>query len=123
VTFIKANISSLTASFFDFLTTIVLANAFSMQNAWASAIGTTVGGIINFLIGRYWAFESKADKIEHQAWKYMLVWTGNLLLNTGGVHVLTEPLKLPLGPSKIFVSLFVAVTYNYVLQKKFVFKK
>jgi putative flippase GtrA len=49
---------------------------------------------------------------------------GNLALNTGGVHLLTEPpLGLRLAPSKIFVSLVVAITYNYVLQKKFVFKK
>lgn len=123
MTFIKANISSLTASFFDYLTTIVLATYFHADPVLASMIGTTLGGIINFLVGRYWAFESTVHKIHNQAWKYLVVWVGNLALNTGGVYVLTKPLNLPLVPSKIFVSLFVAVTYNYVLQKKFVFKK
>ena len=56
-----------------------------------------------------------------QLWKYALVWTGNLLLNTGGVYVLSCQAGLHYATSKVVTSLMVAFLYNYPLQKNFVF--
>jgi putative flippase GtrA len=56
-----------------------------------------------------------------QLWKYALVWTGNLLLNTGGVYVLACQAGLHYAVSKVVTSLLVAFLYNYPLQKNFVF--
>lgn len=56
-----------------------------------------------------------------QLWKYALVWTGNLLLNTGGVYVLACQAGLHYTVSKVVTSLLVAFLYNYPLQKNFVF--
>ena len=87
----------------------------------AAAAGTITGGIINFLIGRHWVFEAGDEKAVRQLWKYALVWTGNLFLNTGGVYVLACQAGLHYTVSKVVTSVLVAFLYNYPLQKNFVF--
>ena len=122
ITFLKANISSSIASFFDYLITIFLVSFFHIDAVVASTTGVVCGGIINFLIGRNWVFESKTRKVQQQAARYGIVWAGNLVLNTGGMYVLTKLLRVHFVISKLFVSLIVGFVYNYNLQKRFVFK-
>ena len=122
VTFLKANISSSIASFFDYLITILLVRFFRIDVVVASATGTVCGGIMNFMIGRTWVFESKKRKVQQQAVRYTMVWTGNLFLNTGGVFLFTKVLKIHYVVSKLVVSLLVGFCYNYTLQKNYVFK-
>ena len=122
LTFLKANISSSIASFFDYLVTIFLVNFFKVDVVIASTTGTVLGGVVNFLIGRTWVFESRKRKVHQQAFRYGVVWTGNLFLNSGGMFLLTKTLKIHYVIAKIFVSLIVGFCYNYVLQKKYVFK-
>lgn len=90
---------------------------------YAQIVGAVFGAIINFLLGRYWAFQSKEDKISNQAFRYALVSTGSLILNTAGLYLLTECSPLAPAPSKVIIGILVAVTYNYLMQKKFVFRK
>ena len=122
LTFLKANISSSVASFFDYLVTIFLVIFFRIDAVVASSTGTVFGGILNFFIGRTWVFESRKRKVHQQAFRYGIVWTGNLVLNTGGMYLLTKVLRVHYLPAKFFVSLMVGFCYNYVLQKKYVFK-
>jgi putative flippase GtrA len=88
----------------------------------ASIIGTISGGIVNFMINRSWVFEARHKKIHFQAIKYLLVWAGNLVLVSGGVFLLTNYGGFSYLVSKITVSVIIGVFYNYVLQKRFVFK-
>jgi putative flippase GtrA len=122
LTFLKANISSSIASFFDYLVTIFLVSFFRVDVVIASTTGTVCGGVLNFVIGRTWVFESRKRKVQQQAVRYSIVWTGNLALNTSGMYVLTKLLKIHYVFAKLFVSLLVGFCYNYVLQKKYVFK-
>jgi putative flippase GtrA len=122
ITFLKANISSSIASFLDYFVTIFLVHFFRVDVVIASATGTMCGGIINFLVGRNWVFESKKRKVQEQAIKYGVVWAGNFLLNTGGMYVLTTLLTVHFVISKLFVSLMIGFGYNYTMQKKYVFK-
>lgn len=121
-TFLKAQASSLISTGVDFGVTFVCKQLLEWFFA-ASVIGNISGGVTNFLLGRNWVFSSKEGGAGWQALKYILVWTGNLLLNAGGVYVFTEIIKLENWISKILVSLFVGIGYNYVLQKFFVFRK
>ena len=122
ITFLKANISSSIAPFLDYLVTIFLVHFFRVDVVIASATGTMCGGIINFLVGRNWVFESKKRKVQQQAIKYGVVWAGNFLLNTSGMYVLTTLLTVHFVISKLFVSLMIGFGYNYTMQKKYVFK-
>jgi putative flippase GtrA len=121
-TFIKAQAASLAATCFDFLTTIVLVNVFGWWYLAGSITGTIAGGVLNFMIGRLWAFSAGEGRIEWQFIKYVLVWTGNLLLNAAGVFMITHYVGLSYVISKILTAIVVGIGYNYVLQKKFVFR-
>lgn len=121
--FLKAQASSLISTAADFAITFVLKQMMGTWFFMASIIGTICGGIINFLLGRNWVFSSREHKAGEQLFKYILVWTGSLLLNASGLYFFTEILKLENWISKVMVSLIVGIGYNYVLQKFFVFKK
>ncbi len=121
-TFLKAQAASLAATVVDFGVTILLKEVFHCWYLLASVLGTISGGIVNFSMNRSWVFQANDQKIYLQAIKYILVWIGNLVLVSGGVFVFTHYVGLSYLVSKIIVSLTVGIGYNYVLQKKFVFK-
>jgi len=121
-TFVKANIASLTASFCDYLVTILLKQFFKMDAVAASILGTVVGGIINFFIGRLWVFRSSNTSFIHQGKKYLFTWTGNLVLNALGVYLLIRLGGVHYIIAKLVTSITVAIGYNYPMQKKYVFK-
>ncbi len=120
-TFLKANISSLIASVSDYLITIIAVQLFSTNPVMGGIIGTTCGGIINFLIGRNWVFVSKSANGYMQGLKYLLVWCGNLVLNATGMYLFTKQ-GTNYIIAKVVTSLMVAIAYNYPLQKHYVFK-
>jgi putative flippase GtrA len=121
-TFLKANLASLVASACDYGLTVLLKELLNVQAVIASVGGTVFGGIINFLIGRYWAFKATEGDFLVQGKRYLLIWAGNLLLNAGGVYLLIEQAGVHYIIAKLATSLTVAVAYNYPLQKKYVFK-
>jgi len=122
VTFIKAQASAFIASFLDFITTIFLTEVLGCWYLLASIIGTTLGGIANFSISRRWVFETGEKEVPEQIIKYLVVWIGYLLLNALGVFVITHYFNVNYVISKIGISLILGITYNYLLQKGFVFK-
>ncbi len=121
-TFIKAQAASLAASLTDFLTTIFLVEVLRCWYLSASLTGTILGGVTHFLISRIWVFDAREKGIPKQVVKYILVWMGNLTLNGLGVFIITHYLNVNYVISKIVVSIIIGITYNYLLQKKFVFK-
>ncbi|MCF2447445.1 GtrA family protein [Dyadobacter sp. CY345] len=122
LTFIKAQASSLTATFIDFSTTIVLVNFFLQEPFMSSVVGTTCGGLANFIINRYWVFDATENKISTQAFKYFLVWVGNLAFNASGMYLILHVTEWNYVVSKALVALVVGFGYNYVFQKKLVFR-
>lgn len=122
VTFVKAQAASLAATIVDFSVFIILTEWFDCWYLGASITGTITGGITNFMLGRVWVFDATEKKIPFQAFKYILVWIGNLVLVSVGVFLVKEYICFTPLASKIIVSLIVGFTYNYLLQKKFVFK-
>ena len=121
-TFLKANAASLGASFCDYLVTIISKQFLHIDEVVASVMGTVVGGVVNFLIGRHWVFRSMTASYFQQGKKYFLAWTGNLFLNAFGVYVLTKHAAVHYIIAKVMTSLSVAIGYNYPIQKKYVFK-
>jgi len=122
ITFLKAQASSLIATAVDFLATILLVEIFTVWYLPASITGTVTGGAANFMVNRVWVFEATDERTTPQAMKYLLVWMGNLGLNAGGLFLMTTYSGLSYLVSKICVSAAVGFSYNYVLQKKFVFR-
>jgi putative flippase GtrA len=122
LTFAKAQIASFIASMADYFITIICVELFGFWYVVASSTGTIIGGITNFSLGRRWVFKHGEAERKIQLLRYFLVWTGYLLLATLGVYLLTHFGGINYIISKITVSLFLAVAYNYPLQKGFVFR-
>lgn len=120
--FIKAQLSSLTASLIDFSTFVLLNELCNVPGQQATMIGSVAGGIFNFTINRRWVFNSTEKNRWGQMAKYILVWCGNFMLNAAGYAVLSKFTHFRPTVIKVIVSVIVGVFYNYFLQKRFVFK-
>lgn len=129
ITFTKAQLASLLATGVDFLVTFVLLRwagippvAASARVTFYGATGTLCGGFTHFMVSRHWVFNAQEQKWVAQVNRYMLVWIGNLVLNASGLYLLTRYTGIQPMVAKIVTATSVAVFYNYVLQKRFVFK-
>jgi putative flippase GtrA len=120
-TYLKAQASSLVASATDFGVTIFAVNLFGWWYLAASITGTVTGGAVNFYVNRKWVFESESTAIKWQILKYILVWAGNLIIVTGGVFILTHFFNLNYVLAKVLSSVLTGISYNYIMQKQFIF--
>jgi putative flippase GtrA len=126
VTFFKAQAASIIASIVDFGVTIGLVWLLGLHDdiskTAAAATGTITGGVVNFLIGREWVFAATHQTRTIQAGRYFLVWAGNLLLNVGCVYALLHFADMNITYAKVLVALLIGFSYNYFLQKRYVFR-
>ena len=121
-TFAKAQIASFIASLVDYVITILCVELFGFWYVVGSSTGTIMGGMTNFSLGRHWVFRGCERERRIQLQRYFIVWMGYLLLVTSGVYLLTHLGGFNYIVSKITVTLFLAIAYNYPLQKRFVFR-
>lgn len=119
--FLKAQASSLIATMVDFLTTIIMVEVFKQHYVTAGIVGAVAGAITNFSVNRQWTFDSKKESVQTQTLRYALIWTGSLILNISGLYILTHFFNVEYIVSKVLVSIVVGVSFNYILQKKYVF--
>jgi len=132
---VKALCSAQLATVLDFLVTLILSSFCGMYYVLASFIGSLTGGVFNCTLNYRWVFPDNGVRKKHVAMKYLLVWSSSILLNTGGTFVCTEWLKRQSGlqklmgdyiddiyiVGKIIVAVFVAILWNYTMQRYFVF--
>ncbi len=121
--FVLAESSAGIATIIDFGMTIVLAKLCGMYYVHAVATGAICGGIANFIINRRFVFQCLDRRWAVPAMKYISVWAGSILLNTYGTYLLTEASGMDFIIAKIIVAIVVAVFWNFMLQKYFVFRK
>ena len=121
-TFIKVNTAAIIATIIDFSFTFFLKQIVQIDAVLASIFGTISGGMINFLIGRVWVFNTPEIPFIQQGKRYFLTWIGNLLLNACGVCILIKIIGVHYLFAKMATAITVAIGYNYPLQKKYVFK-
>jgi hypothetical protein len=129
ITFTKAQLASLIATGVDFLVTFVLLRWAGIPPADVSSrvtfygvTGTLCGGFTHFIVSRHWVFNAREPKWVAQVNRYVLVWIGNLVLNASGLYLLTRYTGIQPMLAKVVTATSVAVFYNYILQKRFVFK-
>lgn len=113
-------VSAVIATASDFALVYVLIEQMAFS-AWLSTLlGCVLGGIVNFLINRIWAFESRAPALG-QAARYTFVSASNALLNAGGVGALMLlPGFHPLVAWWIVRGL-TFLTWNYPLHRDYVY--
>lgn len=131
--FLRAQLSAQFATLADFVLTYVCFKWLGMYYVLATSIGAIIGGLINCIINYKWAFATKDCQFKWVFLKYIFVWIGSFVLNVGGVYLLVEFLQdhthlwerassFYLIVAKIIVSALIAVGWNYVLHRYFVFQ-
>ncbi len=121
-TFLKVQAASILGSAADYLTTIILVEIFNCWYLIANFAGNICGGAAQFLLCRNWAFGGGNSKVQIQIMKFVIVFAGNLLLSAAGIYFFTHCLRINYLVSKTITSVLLGVSYNYIMQKKFVFR-
>lgn len=125
-TFSKAQVSAGVATAADYGVIFFAAEVLHVWYVAAVALGALIGAVTNFVMNRRWSFKGGFDhqlsRWHGQAYRYALVSAGSLLLNTGGVWLVTEGLKLHYAISVFAVSITVGVLFNYPLHRNYVFR-
>ena len=128
--FCKAQISSFAATLIDFAVTALLFHFFGVYYVWSTFLGSVTGGVVNCVVNYKWTFSGNGQSKRNVAIKYCIVWVGSIVLNTCGTAIGTRLLsgKNDIGLdsvllSKVIVAVLVAVLWNFLMQKYFVFKK
>ncbi len=118
--YLKAQVAAILGSMADYLTVIILVEVFKCWYLLANLCGNLVGGAAQFLLGRKWAFRSLGN-VYIQMFRFILIFSGNLVLSAAGIYVLTSLFHISYLISKTAISILLGLTYNYYTQKRFVF--
>jgi putative flippase GtrA len=126
ITLCKAQVSSLIATGVDWILTFSLTQWFGTWYVASTIVGATTGGVTNFILNRNWTFNTancRKDPIYRgQIIRYALVWLCSIALNTLGTIFLTEVVLFNYMVSKIITAITVAISFNYFMQKNYVFR-
>ncbi len=120
--FAKSQIASLIGTIVDNLVMIFCKEIFVIYYVIAKGIGAIAGAVTNFLINRHWTWNKNNKKLGPQAAKYALTSAGSLLLNILGTWFSTEYFNIDYRISSLLVGLIVAIGFNFVMHKYYVFK-
>ena len=124
--FIKAQLSAFIGGLVDYGVMIICTEVFGVYYPISIAIGGVIGAIFNFSVNRYWTFNAeKASKapVGAQLIKFIFVVAGSILLKSTGTYLFTNWLMINYKFSRIIVDVIVSLSFNYVLQTYWVFKK
>ena len=122
LTFGKAETSAIVASAVDFSLSFFLVQAVGTWYALASFFGALAGGIINCYVNYRWVFDKQKQRKPYIVFKYFVVWSISILLNTSGTWFFTELSGVNFIIIKAIVALIVAILWNYQMQRIFVFR-
>jgi putative flippase GtrA len=119
--FLKIQAASVAGSMADYLITIILVEGFDCWYLIANGLGNIAGIAVQFLLLRNWVFKEQKYKIQNQIIRFLLVFAGNFILSGMGIYLFTHFLRLNYLISKTITSILLGISYNYFMQKKFVF--
>ena len=122
ITFIKVQAASIVGSMADYLTTIILVELFHSWYLFANLIGNLVGGSSQFMLSRHWVFKKNRGNTGLLAVRFVIFFSGNLAISAVGIYFFTHYLGINYLISKTLTSVLLGVSYNYFVQKYFVFK-
>lgn len=105
----------------DFALFTALVRCVGFSPPVATALGCTLGGIINFAINRWWAFSSHGA-LPTMALRYAFVSVASAMLNSVGVALLLLVPGLGSELGWIIARGAVYFGFNYPLHKRFVFR-
>jgi len=119
--FIRVQVASILGSAADYAATILLTEIFRCPYLISNFLGNILGGTAQFNLCRHWAFKNVEGRMPVQATRFIIAFAGNLVLSAAGIYLMTRFLGLNYIVSKTITSIGLGVSYNYWIQKKYVF--
>lgn len=119
---LRSQAVAITATSVDFLVTIGLKEFAQLLLSVSTGTGAFCGAVTSFVLLRQWAFQRHDQQWHGQAARYILASGLSILLNTGGVLLLTHVLGIQYIISKTLVAILMGLTVNYFMFKYFVFR-
>jgi len=113
---------SVVATLMDFTVFVILNKIFGVWYILATILGALSGGLIAFALNRNWVFKAKGS-VKNQLLKYASVWATSIVLNTVGIYLMVEYIKLDPVMGKVFTSAMVGIFFNFLMNKYFIFRK
>ncbi len=98
----------------------LLTDHFKLWYLYSNSIAYIVVFWLNFLLNRFWAFQSK-DNLQRQMLMYLCLFVFNLIASSGIMYLLTSVFKFYYLVSKVF-AVGLVVSWNFVIYKKVIYK-
>ena len=136
-TLLRSSVSSQLCGWIDTFTAFLAFSLLHLTPFLSTAIGAFIGGVLNCLINYRFTFHADSVNWRIALFKFSLVWTGSLLLNSYGTQVVYYLVKdcvwlqenifmvsnnCTFMFSRLFVALMVSLFWNFLLQRHFVFR-
>ena len=118
----RNHVASVTATGTDFLITIFLTEAVRLWYLLSNTLGATAGGVVSFLMCRWWVFNRRNDHWHRQAFRYLIAVILSIILNTAGVWFFKEILDVQYIVGKIITATVIGVSVNFLMFRYFVFR-
>ena len=119
--FLRANISSVTASGLDWVLVTVLV-VLRLHYLAAAAAGALTGAMADFSLKRHWAFRRmKTGAIHEESLRYLGTSAASLVWNLVAAYLIVDGLGMRPVPGVIAASIIVGVFWNYPLHRFYVF--
>jgi putative flippase GtrA len=119
----RHQLGAMAASAVDFGTMIFSVEVLHLTPVAATAIGATIGAIVNFCLGRAWVFFARSGGAATQAMRYALVSAASAGWNALGEHMLHDLGHVQYVASRALVAVAVSVFWNFPMQRQFVFRE
>ncbi|MBF0188431.1 MAG: GtrA family protein [Magnetococcales bacterium] len=121
--FTRSQIASVAGTAGDYLLSLILFHGLMTPDTVATALGSTLGAVTIFLLGRNWSFKGRHHSVTGQAVRYVLVViTVGIGLNTWLVHLALTWGELPYLWARVIVTIFLGVFINFPLYRYVVFR-
>ncbi len=134
-TFLRSGFSSQSSGILDMLTGFALFSLLDLPVWFSTAIGAIAGGILNCVLNYRFTFRATNCPWKAVIVKYIMIWCGSMLLNSGGTEALYYVLSRwrwldsigfkPDGyyaAARLTVSILVSWFWNFVMQRYFVYR-
>jgi putative flippase GtrA len=122
VSWFRSNFAAVSATGFDFLITVFLAQTMGLWYVVANVGGALTGGFVSFMLCRSWVFNRQEARWEGQAVRYVVASLLSMLLNTLAVWYLTENWGFVFVTSKVIAAIIIGMTFNFFMFRYFVFR-
>jgi putative flippase GtrA len=119
----RHQLGAVVATACDFGVMILCVERLGLAPTAATAIGASVGAVVNFTMSRAWIFPRHSGHWRAQALRYALVSGASAGWNTLGEHVVNGLGHVQYVLARAVVSLAVSLAWNFPMQRRFVFRE